>query len=283
MFRFKFRRGFTLNIFARRPFTSQITMSHSHHSGFDSAPHGLDTVSAPWVGEFKQFLPKDDKAATLFSFSTISVKEVDGHDGNKKTIIAPHVRTCAFRGFAFGENSGILKVTTDKRMDKFEQIRSEKTNGVFEACFYFTTPDKIVQYRLSGRCKMAYQDENGEIVFDNPEDGTVQQATAEIADAFKASWENLSPGMQLSFAKPPPGSEFTEEHADLLDEIEKLSDSVKQGGEIPEQVSKQALQNFVTMFLMPDRVDYVDVRGVGQRIVFEQDGPYMWRFNRICP
>lgn len=75
------------------------------------------------------------KGGPLFYFS--SVDEFDG---------SPRVRTCVSRGWLFGDKAtGILTLTTDKRMPKMGQLSK---NDKFEGCFYF--PDASIQIRISG-------------------------------------------------------------------------------------------------------------------------------------
>lgn len=91
---------------------------------------------APWLPAFKTGLTKEDEPFVLFLFLTVD-----------PSTLAPHVRTCVFRGFLFDDElTNLLVFTTDRRLSKIEQLLA---NPAFEACFYFRKTGK--QFRLSGK------------------------------------------------------------------------------------------------------------------------------------
>ncbi|KAK9381970.1 pyridoxamine 5'-phosphate oxidase-domain-containing protein [Kockiozyma suomiensis] len=274
-------------------------MAHLHSHGRDplvdtAAQHNLENVQPPWVSMFKNFLrsaaPKqgssngtdsDSLPSYPFILSTVSVNEyTDDATGETTSYVRPHARTCMFRGFAFGTNSGILNVTTDKRMAKFSQLTRPSTHGAFEACFYFE--GDLVQFRISGACKLVYLIAD-EVYLSDPEKGTEESAQESIKDEFYKAWDALSPGMKLSFCKPPPGAEFNQEHFEVLQKIEKITEEVHSGKDIPEEYVSEGQHNFVLILCGPELVDFVNVSGIGQRILFSRAGEYVWTFQEICP
>ncbi|KAK7203885.1 pyridoxamine 5'-phosphate oxidase-domain-containing protein [Myxozyma melibiosi] len=282
--------------------------SHSNRNTGDplmdtAAHHNLETVIAPWVSTFKSFLrsaaakhngqsstaaldgPVDESnpaPSYPFTLSTVSVSEfTDERTGETKSFVRPHARTCMFRGFAFTPNSGILTVTTDKRMAKFDQIVRPLTHGAFEACFYFE--NDLVQFRIAGSCKLAFLNHSGEVYLSDPAKGTEEPADDSVASEFYKSWTVLSPAMKLSFCKPPPGAEFSQEHFEQLEKVEKATNNVRNGEEIPEEFMAEGKKNFVLIMCSPELVDFTNVSGIGQRILFERAGEYVWTFKEICP
>ncbi|KAK9448544.1 pyridoxamine 5'-phosphate oxidase-domain-containing protein [Limtongia smithiae] len=243
-------------------------MAHNH------APHGLSHVVPPWVASFKSHLPAS--GVSPFTLATISTT----------TPPRPLARTCMFRGFAFTPNSGILVVTTDRRMPKYAQLASATHAGVFEACFYFA--EKAVQYRLSGAAKLvARSPASGGLVLVDPARGGIEEPAApEFVREYDAAWAALSPQMQLSFLKPPPGAALTQDSADALDEVARLTQEAAAAGReavLSPEHATAAQENFVLMLLIPSLVDFVDLEGVGTRIAFTQASQYEWSFSEVCP
>ncbi|KAK9240334.1 pyridoxamine 5'-phosphate oxidase-domain-containing protein [Lipomyces kononenkoae] len=272
------------------------------HSKSQSIPlshalHNLETIIPPWVSMFRSAFPSaaaapealasarrssQDLPSYPFTLTTVSVTEyVDDTTAELKTLIRPHGRTCMFRGFAFSPNSGILSVTTDKRMPKFGQLSSNKTSGVFEACFYFAQENK--QFRFSGTSKLVYLTTEKEVVIHDAALDEVAAASSEVQAEFDRAWNSLSPMMRLSFCKPNPGAELTAERWQVLEKIEKLTDEAKAGAGVAAELLDEGKQNFVLILLGPETVDYVDVEGVGRRILFSRANEYEWVFHEICP
>ncbi|KAJ8102878.1 pyridoxamine 5'-phosphate oxidase-domain-containing protein [Lipomyces tetrasporus] len=267
------------------------SVPHSH------APHNLETIIPPWVSMFRSAFPtatvgpetltstqlsSQNLPSYPFTLSTVSLTDyTDDTTAERKTLIRPHARTCMFRGFAISANSGILSVTTDKRMPKFAQLSSTKTPGIFEACFYF--PQNNKQFRFAGRSKLVYLSSSQQVILHDAAEGKVEAASSEVEAEFYKAWDSLSPMMRLSFCKPSPGSELTMERWEVLENIEKATDETKAGAPVAPELLEEGKQNFVLILLGPETVDYVDVEGIGQRILFTRANEYEWEFHEICP
>ncbi|KAK9390495.1 pyridoxamine 5'-phosphate oxidase-domain-containing protein [Lipomyces mesembrius] len=274
-------------------------MPHSHSESIphSHAPHNLETIIPPWVSIFVSAFPtaasgpepltstqlsSESLPSYPFTLSTVSITEyVDNITAEHKTLIRPHGRTCMFRGFAFSPNSGILSVTTDKRMPKFGQLSSNKTVGTFEACFYFAHNDK--QFRFAGTSKLVYLTSEQQVILYDAAEDKVEAASNEIEAEFYKAWNSLSPMMRLSFCKPDPGTELTVERWKVLEIIEKATHEAKAGAEVAADLLDEGKRNFVLILLGPETVDYVDVEGIGQRILFTRANEYEWEFHEICP
>lgn len=88
----------------------------------------------PWVPHFESCL-HSISAPPVMTFCTVSKEGM------------PRARTVVFRSWLFNDKStGVLLFSTDKRMDKVEDL--ENNNGRFEACIYF--PNEQTQFRFSG-------------------------------------------------------------------------------------------------------------------------------------
>ncbi|KAK9366507.1 pyridoxamine 5'-phosphate oxidase-domain-containing protein [Lipomyces kononenkoae] len=273
------------------PYSNSQSLAHSH------ALHNLETIIPPWVSMFRSAFPtsasapealastpvsSQDLPSYPFTLTTVSVTEyVDGTISEVRTLIRPHARTCMFRGFAFSPNSGILSVTTDKRMPKFGQLSSNKTSGVYEACFYFAHNNQ--QFRFSGSSKLVYLSAEKEVVVHDADQDEVVAASSEVQAEFDKAWNSLSPMMRLSFCKPNPGAELTAERWEVLEKIEKVTDEAKAGAEVDADLMDEGKQNFVLILLGPETVDYVDAEGIGRRILFTRASEYEWEFHEICP
>ncbi|KAK9475749.1 pyridoxamine 5'-phosphate oxidase-domain-containing protein [Lipomyces japonicus] len=282
---------------------SHHSHSHSNRPGY-SAPHehNLEKIPPPWVSAFRQSYPNkpasgnDNLKPTSFTLSTVSVLNYTHPiNGEKKIVYRPHARIVMFRGFAFSPNSGILTVTTDRRMPKFEQLASKTTEGTFEGCFYF--PEKFHQFRISGTSKLVYlkaPEYNGEqvpnldlanakVVVYDAQTETETDADHGVIDEFNKAWDALSPGMKLTFTKPPPGSEFTPEAFEQLEKVEEKTQKVLGGEELDLKLIQEGRSNFVLILLIPEVVDFVDVTGAGRRVLFTRRSEYEWIFHEVCP
>ncbi|KAK9455506.1 pyridoxamine 5'-phosphate oxidase-domain-containing protein [Dipodascopsis uninucleata] len=252
----------------------EVTHPAMHTNNGRRAPpaaHNLDVMPPLWLSFF-------NRSATAESQSQGDTNRIGSYPFTLATVDEtgfPRARTCMFRGFLGNNNSGLLKVTTDRRMAKMDQLTNKP---VFEACFYF--PASMTQFRFSGTVRMLYLDRSTNKVMLEDRTSTVmeplQEASNELAEAFNSSWEELSPAMKLSFCKPAPGRQLTDETAELLDTIEQKTspnaDDIKEGQ-----------SNFVLLILNPSEVDYVNVKGVGQRLKFVNTEEYVWTFEQFAP
>lgn len=151
---------------------------------------------------------------------------------------APANRTVVFRGFSDRLDSpNTLKIITDHRSRKLSQLQ---TNNRAEACWYF--PKTREQFRLSGMLVAA----------------TMRGEQGESAEQERCTtWQNLSDAARLQFAWPEPGDRRTENPRDFT----------------PKAPDSQAPPStFVLLYLVPDRVDWLDLRGNPQdRIIYHQN------------
>ncbi|KAK9465618.1 pyridoxamine 5'-phosphate oxidase-domain-containing protein [Lipomyces arxii] len=264
-------------------------MAHNH-AGHDHSAHNLEVMSPPWVSMFRstmlQETSTDEVAAGElppypFTLATVSTTiQNDPLTSTSQKRVLPHARICMLRGFAGSATSGILVTTTDKRMLKYAQLSDYDNDGVFEACFWFAKSKS--QYRMSGASRLIVQKE-GELFVVDPTAGSEEPASEDYAKEFNNVWDNLSTSMKLSFIKPPPGTEFTQESIDQMDKVSQLTDDHHAGKEISQEVISEGKKNFVLVLLLPEFVDYVNVQGVGQRVVFSLAGKYEWIFHQVCP
>jgi pyridoxamine 5'-phosphate oxidase len=157
----------------------------------------------------------------------------------------PANRTVVFRGFL--ENSNQLKIVTDARSEKIEQIEHLAWG---EVCWYFTKTRE--QFRLSGKL-------------------TLVQAThreMELVKARQMAWQQLSEAGRLQFAWPHP----------------KQNKAEAQAFTPAPPDSQQPLANFCLLLIDPVQVDHLELRGNPQnRTIYCLEASQNWSIKAVNP
>ncbi|HEY9900948.1 MAG TPA: Npun_F5749 family FMN-dependent PPOX-type flavoprotein [Candidatus Sericytochromatia bacterium] len=191
---------------------------------------------APWRSLLARALHKNRSLpyARYFQLATL---HADGRPAN---------RTVVFRGFL--DNTNQLKIITDSRSDKADQIDQQPWG---EACWYF--PNTREQFRLAGQLTL--------VVADYPDSA--------LKDARQATWKDLSDAARLQFAWPHPGKARVEEHNAFSP---------------PPPDPEQPLANFCLLLLEPAQVDHLELRGEPQnRSLYYQNSSQDWLKQAINP
>jgi PPOX class probable FMN-dependent enzyme len=191
---------------------------------------------APWRSLLARALHKNRSLpyARYFQLATL---HADGRPAN---------RTVVFRGFL--DNTNQLKIITDSRSDKADQIDQQPWG---EACWYF--PNTREQFRLAGQLTL--------VVADYPD--------SVLKDARQATWKDLSDAARLQFAWPHPGKARVEEDNAFSP---------------PPPDPEQPLANFCLLLLEPTQVDHLELRGEPQnRSLYYQNSSQDWLKQAINP
>ena len=191
---------------------------------------------APWRSLLARALHKNRSLpyARYFQLATL---HADGRPAN---------RTVVFRGFL--DNTNQLKIITDSRSDKADQIDQQPWG---EACWYF--PNTREQFRLAGQLTL--------VVADYPDSA--------LKDARQATWKDLSDAARLQFAWPHPGKARVEEDNAFSP---------------PPPDPEQPLANFCLLLLEPAQVDHLELRGEPQnRSLYYQNSSQDWLKQAINP
>ncbi len=160
---------------------------------------------------------------------------------------SPANRTVVFRGFSDRtELPNILKIITDQRSQKISQIGA---NPRTEACWYF--PKTREQFRLTGSIRAVTDDSGDE------------------RDRWERSitWQNLSDAARLQFAWPTPG--------------DRRSEASAFAPAPPDPQTPPA--PFVLLYLIPDQVDWLNLRGEPQDRKVYRQGSDGWHEQVINP
>ncbi|MDB9305433.1 MULTISPECIES: Npun_F5749 family FMN-dependent PPOX-type flavoprotein [Cyanophyceae] len=191
---------------------------------------------APWRSAIARALHRNRSLAYARYLQLATVRE------NNR----PANRTVVFRGFL--EDSNQLKVITDTRSDKVDQIEKQPWA---EICWYF--PNTREQFRLSG-CLTLIRDDNSHPIF--------QPARIKI-------WQELSDAARLQFAWPDPGKP-------RVDKPEAFEPSAPNPA--------QPVPNFCLLLLDPLEVDHLELRGEPQnRRIYCRDEQEEWSTQEINP
>jgi PPOX class probable FMN-dependent enzyme len=136
---------------------------------------------------------------------------------------SPAIRTVVFRGFRDRTNQ--LCIITDHRSEKIPQLQA---NPRAEVCWYF--PSSREQFRIAGSIALA------------------TAATLDAADQAERSrlWQSLSDAARLQFAWPEPGAA-------------RSDDPTAFAPPPPDPIAPPA--TFVALWLNPERVDWLELRG----------------------
>lgn len=173
---------------------------------------------APWRTPIARALHRNRSLPYARYFQLATVR-ANGHPAN---------RTVVFRGF--WEPTNQLKIITDQRSEKIEQIQQQPWA---EACWYF--PKTREQFRLSGTLKL--------ILATEPD--------AALTAARQQQWQDLSDAARLQFAWPDP----KQPRADL---------SAESGFEPPPPDPLKPPDSFCLLLLDPVEVDHLELRGEPQ-------------------
>lgn len=156
----------------------------------------------------------------------------------------PANRTVVFRGFV--EASNRLKIITDRRSEKIQQIQQQPWG---EICWYFSKSRE--QFRLAGEL-IVICDRDSE--FDNERNTT---------------WQNLSDSARLQFAWPHPKETRSPDRAAF---------------EPPPPSPETPVENFCLLLLDPQQVDYLSLRGDPQnRHLYWREDAQTWRDREVNP
>ncbi len=158
---------------------------------------------------------------------------------------SPANRTVVFRGFRDRTNQ--LCIVTDHRSEKIPQLQA---NPRAEACWYF--PNSREQFRIAGAIALAKAD------------------TLDNADQAERSrlWQSLSEPARLQWAWPEPGAA-------------RSPDPTEFAPPLPDPIAPPA--TFVVLWLDPDRVDWLELRGNPQtRTRFERQAD-SWQTLNLNP
>ncbi len=190
---------------------------------------------ASWRSLLARAIYKNRSLAYSRYFQLATVRE-DGYPAN---------RTVVFRGFL--ENSNQLKIITDSRSQKAEQITKQSWG---EVCWYFPTTRE--QFRLSGQLTLV----------------GVSHPDVALQEARQRTWQELSDSARIQFAWPHPG-EVREDDADFSP---------------PPPDPIQPLANFCLLLLEPVQVDHLELRGDPQtRSLYQQNASHDWLKQAVNP
>lgn len=190
---------------------------------------------APWRSLLARAIYKNRSLAYSRYFQLATVGE-NGYPAN---------RTVVFRGFL--EDSNQLKIITDSRSQKAEQITKQSWG---EICWYFPTTRE--QFRLSGRLILV----------------GVAHPDVALQEARQRTWQELSDSARIQFAWPHPG-EAREDDADFSP---------------PSPDPVQPLANFCLLLLEPVQVDHLELRGDPQtRSLYQQNASGEWLKQAVNP
>ncbi|HIK36818.1 MAG: pyridoxamine 5'-phosphate oxidase family protein [Geminocystis sp.] len=164
----------------------------------------------------------------------------------------PANRTVVFRGFL--ENTNYLQMVTDKRSQKYEDL---KINPMAEICWYFTKTRE--QFRIRGVVR---------IVEELGDDSNVgQEEIRPYLEARRKAWENLSDNGKEQFFWPTPGKERKKKW--------------DWGDWKAEATATPA--NFCLLLLQPLLVDHLQLRGNPQnRYIYTLKGG-KWEWQEVNP
>lgn len=158
----------------------------------------------------------------------------------------PANRTVVFRGFLDDTNQ--LKIITDYRSEKVEQIKHESWG---EACWYF--PNTREQFRLAGKLTL--------VGADYPE--------PKLHNARQTTWQNLSDATRLQFTWPNPG---------------KVKEKEDATGSSPLPKPEKPLPNFCLVLLKPVWVDHLELKGnPHHRWLYQLKDDEYWSTQTINP
>ncbi|MDB9312002.1 pyridoxamine 5'-phosphate oxidase family protein [Spirulina sp. CS-785/01] len=158
----------------------------------------------------------------------------------------PKNRTVVFRDFL--EQSNQIKIITDSRSEKIEQIEAKNWG---EICWYFSKTRE--QFRMGGELTLvgaSYPDED-------------------LQKARLQTWQNISDAARMQFAWPTPKTARVED-------TEPFSS--------PTPDPTMPLDTFILVLLNPQVVDYLTLRGNPQnRTIYRLTGEEVWEVQEVNP
>ena len=190
---------------------------------------------APWRSPLSRALHRN-RAAPQARYVQLATVRRDGSPAN---------RTIVFRGFLNEQDD--LQFVTDRRSDKFEQIRHQ---ALGEVCWYF--PKTREQFRLLGGLILITADTAGSLLY------KVRQTL----------WQSLSDQARLQFAWPYPG----QDRADVI-AFQPVTPH-----------PSDPLPDFCVLLLTPTQVDHLELRGEPQnRWLYQLAQTGKWTQRAINP
>lgn len=197
---------------------------------------------APWRLVLEKAI-KRNKEVTHSKYIQLATVTAQGYPAN---------RTVVFRGFL--ENTNYLQIVTDKRSQKYEDL---KINPVAEVCWYFTKTRE--QFRIRGTVTIVE-----ELVNDS---NVGQEEIGLYLEARQKAWENLSDNGKEQFFWPTPGKQR-----------EKKWDWGDWQSEI---INPPA--NFCLLLLQPLWVDHLQLRGNPQNRYIYSLKEGVWEWQEVNP
>ena len=158
----------------------------------------------------------------------------------------PSNRTVVFRGFI--EDSDRLKIITDSRSDKIEDIKNQPWG---EICWYFTKTRE--QFRLFGKLIVVTEDCLDRF----------------LARSRQETWQNLSDSARQQFTWFHPKQTRTED---------------KEAFTANQPSQEEPLDNFYLLLLEPQKVDHLELRGEPQtRSLYVREDFQNWSMRAVNP
>jgi PPOX class probable FMN-dependent enzyme len=175
----------------------------------------------------------------------------------------PANRTVVFRGFL--DDSDRLKIVTDSRSDKIEQIQACPWG---EICWYFTKTRE--QFRLFGSLILVSESSDS---LEEMRSGNLfrddSSASHTLQQARQEAWQDLSDSARQQFAWPNPKQNRIED---------------KQSFTVSMPSQEQPLANFCLLLLEPKKVDHLELRGEPQnRFIYTLDDSQTWQLETVNP
>ncbi|KAH7338798.1 pyridoxamine 5'-phosphate oxidase-domain-containing protein [Rhizoctonia solani] len=223
------------------------------------------SLSPRWLGHLTTILA-ENKKATNYAFATVNT------DGE---FPIPRVRHIVHRGILTSHSAQpILISTTDVRSPKVHQLRSHPSKKGPTAEIAWWIAEEVVQFRIAARVHVLpapshalhskfpfselSRNSGGDSGPDAPE-------TTQDWEALRIrTYNNLSPIIRASFARPVPGSPLTNP-AEAEKWPQKLPEKGKEETEEEKKLVKEALENFSLLLLEPLQVDFIEFSVVPNR------------------
>lgn len=158
---------------------------------------------------------------------------------------SPANRTVVFRGFR--DRADALGFITDQRSEKIAQLAH---NPRAEACWYF--PKTREQFRIAGTLTAV----------------TAMETDTEALAERSRLWQGLSDAARLQFAWPTPGGDRTADRTAFAP---------------PAPYPTTPLETFVVLWLTPDRVDWLELKGDPQNRTRFDRADLGWHQRAIDP
>ncbi|MDJ0595097.1 MAG: pyridoxamine 5'-phosphate oxidase family protein [Pleurocapsa sp. MO_226.B13] len=160
----------------------------------------------------------------------------------------PANRTVVFRGFLDDEKyPNTLKIITDSRSAKIQDIEHQP---LAEVCWYFTKTRE--QFRIRGKLQLV----------------TNTETNAELQQARKKTWHNLSDSSRSQFAWPDPAKPVAD----------------KSAFDVESPDPNLPLDNFCLLLLIPQKIDHLQLKGEPQqRCIYTLEDDLTWSTQAVNP